>query len=111
MRTNIVIDDKLMAAAMKAGGFATKKEAVEEGLRLIARRKAYQELRGLRGKLQWAGDDSVDWTKIPANEPIPALSTAARLAPEAKAKPTKAKPRAATHKTTQTTRRRRAATA
>ena len=37
MRTNIEIDDKLMTAAMRAGGFSTKREAVEEGLKLIAR--------------------------------------------------------------------------
>ena len=56
MRTNIVIDDKLMAAAMKAGNFKTKREAVEEGLRLLARRRIYDGLLALRGKLQW--DDS-----------------------------------------------------
>ena len=67
MRTNIVIDDKLMAAAMAAGGFTTKKEAVEEGLRLLARRKTYQQLLALGGQLQWAGDDSVDWTTAPAD--------------------------------------------
>ncbi len=60
MRTNIVIDDELMAAAMKAGGFTTKKDAVEEGLRLLARRAAYQNLRALRGKLHWGLDG--DWT-------------------------------------------------
>lgn len=53
MRTNIVIDDALMEAAMKAGGFKTKRDAVEEGLRLLARRVAYQNIRALRGKLQW----------------------------------------------------------
>ena len=36
MRTNIVIDDKLMQAAMKAGGFRTKRAAVEAGLRLLS---------------------------------------------------------------------------
>ena len=41
MRTNIDIDDALMNAAMKAGGFTTKKETVEEALRVIARAKAY----------------------------------------------------------------------
>ena len=59
MRTNIVIDDQLMAAAMKAGGYKTKKDAVEEGLRLLARRAAYQNIRALRGKLQWSLDG--DW--------------------------------------------------
>jgi len=53
MRTNIVIDDALMAAAMEAGGFRTKKDAVEEGLRLLARRAAYQNIRALRGKMHW----------------------------------------------------------
>ena len=56
MRTNIDIDDDLMAAAMAAGGFKTKREAVEEGLRLVGRRKTYDGLLALRGKLQW--DDS-----------------------------------------------------
>ena len=43
MRTNIDIDDDLMAAAMAAGGFKTKREAVEEGLRLVSRRKVYMD--------------------------------------------------------------------
>jgi len=38
MRTHIVIDDTLMEAAMEAGGFKTQRDAVEEGLRLLARR-------------------------------------------------------------------------
>ena len=63
MRTNIEIDDKLMEAAMAAGGFKTKREAVEEGLRLVARRKVYDGLLALRGKLQW--DDSDEgWAKV-----------------------------------------------
>jgi Arc/MetJ family transcription regulator len=39
MRTNIDIDDDLMARAQKASGLATKKAAVEEGLRLLVRLK------------------------------------------------------------------------
>jgi len=56
MRTNIVIDEKLMAAAIKATGAKTKKEAVELGLRTLVRLKKQQRIRGLRGKLQWSGD-------------------------------------------------------
>ena len=56
MRTNIEIDDKLMQAAMDAGNFKTKREAVEEGLRMIKRRKAYAALLAARGTLHW--DDS-----------------------------------------------------
>jgi hypothetical protein len=37
MRTNIEIDDGLIAEAMARGGHPTKKAAVEEGLRLLVR--------------------------------------------------------------------------
>ena len=56
MRTNIEIDDKLMAAAMKAGGYVTKKETVEAALRILARKRAYQKVLALGGKLKWEGD-------------------------------------------------------
>jgi antitoxin ParD1/3/4 len=56
MRTNIEIDDKLMAAAMKAGGYVTKKETVEAALRILARKRAYQKVLALGGKLNWEGD-------------------------------------------------------
>jgi Arc/MetJ family transcription regulator len=56
MRTNIVIDDQLMADALKATGLNTKKEAVEEGLKLLIRRNKQQEIRKLRGKLKWEGN-------------------------------------------------------
>ena len=56
MRTNIEIDDDLMAAAMKAAGRKTKKETVEEGLKLLIRLKAQQGIHALRGKLEWSGD-------------------------------------------------------
>ncbi len=56
MRTNIVIDDQLMADALNATGLNTKKEAVEEGLKLLIRRNKQQAIRKLRGKLKWEGD-------------------------------------------------------
>lgn len=56
MRTNIVIDEKLMAEAIEATGAKTKKEAVELGLRALIRLKRQERLRGLRGKLRWTGD-------------------------------------------------------
>lgn len=37
MRTNIDIDDELMAATMRASGKATKKAAVEEAMRYYTR--------------------------------------------------------------------------
>lgn len=57
MRTNIDIDDELMAEAMKAGGFRTKKETVEAALKAMARQgQAYARLRALRGKVDWDPD-------------------------------------------------------
>ena len=57
MRTNIVIDPGLMAQAMKAGPYKTKKDAVEAGLKLLARQAAYREILKWEGKLHWDGDD------------------------------------------------------
>jgi Arc/MetJ family transcription regulator len=56
MRTNIVIDDKLMRDAMRASGFKTKREAVEFGLKTIVLLGKQKEIRQLRGKLDWQGD-------------------------------------------------------
>jgi Arc/MetJ family transcription regulator len=57
MRTNIDIDDELMAKAMKAAGTKTKKETVEEaGLKELVRKGDMQKLIKLRGKVQWEGD-------------------------------------------------------
>ncbi len=56
MRTNIVIDDELMIEAIKASGLTTKKDVVEQGLKLIVQRNNQQAVRDLRGKLKWEGD-------------------------------------------------------
>lgn len=56
MRTNIVIDDKLMAEAIELSGLDTKKAVVEEALKLFVQLKRQNEIRKLRGKLQWEGN-------------------------------------------------------
>lgn len=56
MRTNIVIDDKLMTDALKVSGLSTKKEAIEQGLKLLVRRSQQQDIRKLRGRVRWEGD-------------------------------------------------------
>ena len=56
MRTNIEIDDELMAKAMKSTGAKTKKAAVEEALRLLVQLRAQTSIRDLRGKVKWEGD-------------------------------------------------------
>jgi Arc/MetJ family transcription regulator len=56
MRTNVVIDDDLMESALKASGRKTKKDAIEEGLRLLVQIKGQEKIRNFRGKLQWRGN-------------------------------------------------------
>jgi Arc/MetJ family transcription regulator len=56
MRTNIVIDDTLMTLALKATGLKTKKEVVEEALKMLLKVKKQSQLKSLRGKLNWEGD-------------------------------------------------------
>jgi len=56
VRTNIDIDDNLMRQAMRRSGAATKKAAVEEGLRLLVKTHSQIAIRRLRGKVQWEGD-------------------------------------------------------
>ena len=56
MRTNIVIDDKLMKETLRLTGLKTKREAVELGLRTVVRLRKQQEIRRYRGKLNWQGD-------------------------------------------------------
>ena len=56
MRTNIVIDDELMEDALKATGLTTKREVVEQGLKLLIKRNQQQDIRKLRGKVKWEGD-------------------------------------------------------
>ena len=56
MRTNVMIDDKLMTSALKATGLKTKKETIEEGLRLLVQLRRQTKIRSYRGKLKWSGD-------------------------------------------------------
>jgi len=55
MRTNVVIDDDLMKSALEVSGLRTKKDVIEEGLKLLVRVKGQEEIRGVRGKLRWIG--------------------------------------------------------
>lgn len=80
MRTNIDIDDDLMSAALAAGPYRTKREAVEAGLKLLKRQAAARKLLELEGKVAWGwGDeerllDQPNWrdTKRGAASPTPA---------------------------------------
>lgn len=56
MRTNIVIDDKLMRETLRLTGLKTKREAVELGLRTLVRLRQQEQARLFRGKLKWEGN-------------------------------------------------------
>lgn len=56
MRTNIEIDEALMAATLRATGLRTKRAAVDLGLRTLLRLRRQSEMRRLRGAVQWRGD-------------------------------------------------------
>lgn len=57
MRTNVVIDDELMAEAMAQSDARTKREVIDEALRTYVRLKRQRSLRGLFGSVpDWQGD-------------------------------------------------------
>jgi len=56
MRTNIVIDDELVAEAQRLTGISTKRGVVEEALQLLVRLKRQEAVKAWRGKLPWDGD-------------------------------------------------------
>ena len=56
MRTNIVIDDQLMADALKVTGLKTKREAVELGLKTLIKLKQQEKIKAFKGKLKWEGN-------------------------------------------------------
>ena len=62
MRTNVVIDDDLMESALKVSGKKTKKDAIEEGLRLLIRIKDQERIKDFRGKLKWT--DNLDEMRL-----------------------------------------------
>ncbi len=56
MRTSIDIDDKLMIEAQKACGQASKKQTVEQALRLMIKLHRQQHVDAAFGKYRWRGD-------------------------------------------------------
>jgi len=56
MRTNIVVDDDLMAEAIKLTNIKTKKGVVDQALKLLVQVKKQEKIRAAKGKLQWEGN-------------------------------------------------------
>lgn len=68
MRTNIVIDDRLMRKALQVTGLPTKRAVVEEGLRLLIQVKEQTGIRRLRGKVRWEGNlDEMRTARVQGN--------------------------------------------
>ncbi len=56
MRTNVVIDDRLMQSALELSGLKTKKDTIEAGLKLLVQLKSQAKIKKYRGKLNWIGN-------------------------------------------------------
>lgn len=56
MRTNIDIDEELLAQAQRLAGTTTKRSTVEYALRELVRRKERQAILRLHGHVDWVGD-------------------------------------------------------
>ncbi len=53
MRTNVILDDDLVNRARQLTGIKTKKQVIQEALRLLIQIKEQENVRSLRGKLRW----------------------------------------------------------
>jgi Arc/MetJ family transcription regulator len=56
MRTNIIIDDRLMNEAMRLTGITTKREVVEKALQVLVRNAGQSAVLALEGKIHWGED-------------------------------------------------------
>lgn len=75
MRTNIVIDDELLAEAMACTGLTTKKAVIDEALHTLVRLRRQADIRKLRGQLHWEGDLSTSRAgRFLADEPAEYLA-------------------------------------
>ena len=55
-RTNIVLDEKLVRAGLKATGMKTRRALVDHALRELVRREKQLGLLALKGKVRWEDD-------------------------------------------------------
>ena len=56
MRTNIVLDDKLIERALKVSGLRTKKELITIALKEFVRNRSRLDIRELKGKINFRCD-------------------------------------------------------
>lgn len=55
-RTNIILDDELVAACQKATGINTRREIVDFALRELIRRERLKKILELKGTIKWDGN-------------------------------------------------------
>jgi len=69
MRTNIVLDDQLVAEAMRLTGIRTKREIIDEALRLLVRLERQKDVFKLQGTVSWEGNlDAMRTARVFAEE-------------------------------------------
>ena len=56
VRTNIVLDVRLVEAGLEATGLKTRRELVDFALRELLRHDQQKRLLALKGKVTWVGD-------------------------------------------------------
>ena len=69
MYTNIDIDSDLVDEAMRLTGLRTKKKVVEAGLKALLLLHEQREIRDLRGRLHWQGDETPASPASPTSQP------------------------------------------
>jgi Arc/MetJ family transcription regulator len=79
-RTNIVLDDHLVAQAMARAGVKTKKAAIEAALRAYVRKPDYSGLLALAGSgvIAEGYDPKAAYSEMEARPPVLASEPAAR---------------------------------
>lgn len=69
MRTNIMLDDRLVDEAMRLSGIRTKREVVDTALRAFIRLQRQRAVLGLEGSVAWEGDlDAMRTTRLVAED-------------------------------------------
>ena len=56
MKTNIIIDEQLIADALKVTGLKTKTEVIEMGLKTLMNFNKQEQIKQFKGNLKWEGD-------------------------------------------------------
>lgn len=61
-RTNVILDDSLVAKCQEATGIKTRRALIDHALRELLRHKHQRRILELRGQVRWDGD-LASWRK------------------------------------------------